>query len=678
MSESPLTPAALPVSVLDAARLSAVRSYGLLDSDPEEEFDDLASLAAQLCGTPIALVSLVDENRQWFKAHLGFEARQTTLGGSVCAHSLDGSGLLVIPDLTKDPRTVANTLVTGSPGLRFFAGAPLRSSDGYALGSLCVIDTVPRPEGLTATQANGLQILAKQVMVLMEMRRAVTRADRMLEREREAGQRLSAEAAALRDREAQWRGLFDRLREGFLVAEVVRDATGAIHDWRYLEVNPAWSELLGVEQAQAVGRTVREVFPGIEMEWVLEFAQVVVSGQAASFTRQVGDLQRWYEGHVFPIEGDRFGVIFLEVTARILADARREALLQLSDTLRDGDDAPTIIREASAIVGGVLGLTRVGYAHHDSGPGDIVIEAEWVAVNQVSRVGRHRIAEHRGLYQAMLGPSPLVIEDVLSDPLTAGDTGHLLALNTRSLVTLPMLNRNRRVATFFAHAAAPRSWSVNELAFLRNVADRVEVAVARARAEEDQAMQNLELSHRLKNTLAMVQAIARQTMKGASDQQAVTVFTDRIQTLSKAHLVLLERNWTTGAVTVIVNSILDRFTLARFDVSGPEMVVGPRATLSLSLVLHELATNAMKYGSLSTEGGRVSVSWMVEDGADGRELVFRWVEHGGPPATAPVINGFGTRLIASGLIGSGGVTTTYAEAGLRTELRCPMREIEAF
>ena len=170
----------LPTEVADARRLNALRDYDILDTPPEKGFDDIVELARMTCAAPVALVSLVAGERQWFKAQAGFEPRETSLDKSVCAHVLGAPGLLVIPDLTLDPRTSRNPLVTGEPYLRFYAGAPLQAAGGERLGSLCVIDMAPRPEGLTDKQSVALLALAGQVMTQMDLRRSVTERERIL------------------------------------------------------------------------------------------------------------------------------------------------------------------------------------------------------------------------------------------------------------------------------------------------------------------------------------------------------------------------------------------------------------------------------------------------------------------------------------------------------------------
>lgn len=158
---------------VDAARVAALAGYRILDTPPERGFDDIVLMAARICAAPVALISLVTDDRQWFKAGLGFDACQTPIAQSVCAHALLQPGVFVIPDLAADPRTRDNTLVTEPPHIRFYAGARLESSEGVALGTLCVIDNLPRPAGLTPEQGLFLEALARQVMAQMELRRAV-------------------------------------------------------------------------------------------------------------------------------------------------------------------------------------------------------------------------------------------------------------------------------------------------------------------------------------------------------------------------------------------------------------------------------------------------------------------------------------------------------------------------
>lgn len=168
--------------------------YGILDTAPEKPFDDIVDFASALCEAPVALVSFVTADRQWFKARHGLEATETPRSQSFCAFAMMERDILVVPDATKDMRFSDNPLVACRPDIRFYAGAPLISPEGVPLGSLCVIDTAPR-EYLTPLQSQGLEVLAAQVMIQLELRRrlrAQLADDRRL-RESEQGFRVLAD-----------------------------------------------------------------------------------------------------------------------------------------------------------------------------------------------------------------------------------------------------------------------------------------------------------------------------------------------------------------------------------------------------------------------------------------------------------------------------------------------------
>lgn len=153
----------------EAGRLKALRQYKILDTDPEQGFDDLTLIASQICGVPIALISLVDEDRQWFKSRIGVEIQETSRSVSFCAHAIHQQGIFTVADALNDARFRDNPLVQGDPHIRFYAGAPIITQDGHALGTLCVIDYVPRK--LTDDQNNALKALERQVAAQLELRR---------------------------------------------------------------------------------------------------------------------------------------------------------------------------------------------------------------------------------------------------------------------------------------------------------------------------------------------------------------------------------------------------------------------------------------------------------------------------------------------------------------------------
>ena len=164
-------------------RLQALRRYKILDTDPEKAFDDLTILASHICQTPVALISLIDSDRQWFKSKHGVNVSETPREVSFCAVAIQQPNLFVVPDASKDPRFSSNPFVVSDPKIRFYAGAPFTSSDGHPLGTLCVVDVVPR--SLTPGQEAALLALSRQVqaqfelrMNLIELRTALTERDR--------------------------------------------------------------------------------------------------------------------------------------------------------------------------------------------------------------------------------------------------------------------------------------------------------------------------------------------------------------------------------------------------------------------------------------------------------------------------------------------------------------------
>jgi len=154
--------------VNEVARVAALDRYAILDSEPEQSFDDLVVLAALICNTPIAMLSLVDDHRQWFKSKFGVQVRETPREISFCALAIQHPDLFVVPDATKDPRFRENPLVIGEPHIRFYAGAPLINEDGFALGTLCVADREPRE--LDPGQKEAIQALGRLALRQMELR----------------------------------------------------------------------------------------------------------------------------------------------------------------------------------------------------------------------------------------------------------------------------------------------------------------------------------------------------------------------------------------------------------------------------------------------------------------------------------------------------------------------------
>jgi two-component sensor histidine kinase len=534
-----------PNYTFDRDRLTALERFAVLDTPPERGFDDIVELATQICETPVALVSLVSDDRQWFKARIGFDECQTDLNSSVCAHALVELDLLVVPDLSLDPRTRANPLVTNDPSIRFYAGAPLRTAEGHVLGSLCVIDTRPRPDGLTRAQENALRNLGRQVISQLELRKAVTERDILLAEQKEA-------------------------------------------------------------------------------------------------------------------------------------ETRRNGLLHIGDCLRDAASVGEMTRAAAMVVGETLKVDRATFAHFDETGEYVEVEPDWTADGTPSIAGRHRLADYgRDLQRGLLKGENLIIPDVLTHPITAAHAEALLKLRIRSLINVPVVDHGRTTAMLIVHSMEPRNWSPEVVVYLRNIADRVEAGIARLQAEARQRMLNHELSHRMKNTMAMVQAIASQTLRNVPDKAPVQAFSERLLALSIAHDVLLQRNWIAADVGSVVESTIGTFAdIGRFDISGTRVILGSRATLSLSLLLHELTTNALKHGALSNAAGRVQLNWQSIDRQEDPRFRLQWREIGGPEVVPPTRKGFGSRLLRMGVGGTGGAQLHYDPSGFAADFDAPLADLE--
>ena len=296
-------------------RLAALRAYAILDTPPEREFDEIAEMAAQACGTPMAHINFIDADRQWIKAAFGHPPRQMPLDFGFCTEAMREDGVLVLPDLAAVPESAANPLVTGEPHLRFYAGVPLVTPDGWAIGTLCVLDREPRT--LSDQQIFILKALARTVMTQLDSRCA---------------------EAALRRNEERYRSLFAFIDAGFCLVEMTfADGDRAV-DYRFLEVNPAFERQTGLRDV--IGRSMRDLVPGHEQHWFDLYGRVALTGEPIRFEQAAEALGRWYDVHAYRVDGparNRVAVLFNDITERrrneLTLQAREAELRLVADAM---------------------------------------------------------------------------------------------------------------------------------------------------------------------------------------------------------------------------------------------------------------------------------------------------------------------------------------------------------
>jgi len=257
----------IPLLENEEARLAALHQYQILDTEPEAAFDNLARLAAQICDVPIVCVSLLDKSRQWFKSHIGLEVSETPREIAFCTHTILQPEPLVVPDALSDPRFAANPLVTGDPNIRFYAGVPLVTPQGYALGTLCLIDRVPRE--LTPGQLDALQALAQQVMAQLELHRSLLDLKQLMAGYEQAQVKLECQTR----RSQLFADIALKIRKSLDLEEILNTTVSEVR--RFLQADrafiyqfaPDWSGTVLVESVDShwpsiLGVTVKDSFFG--------------------------------------------------------------------------------------------------------------------------------------------------------------------------------------------------------------------------------------------------------------------------------------------------------------------------------------------------------------------------------------------------------------------------------
>lgn len=609
-------------AVQDRRRLRALRQIELLDTPPEEAFDRFTRLAARLLQAPIALISLVDEQRQFFKSAVGLpepwaSSRGASLSGSLSAHVVVTRAPLIVGDLTSEPRLLG--IGSGELNVVAYVGMPLITAEGHVIGSFCVIDHVPRqwPERDLALLGD----LAAMVIGEIERRLAV---------------------ADLREANRQLHLLTDALP--VQIAYVDRDE-------RYQYVNAAYTKRFARSTESILGMTVKELQGADTYARVAPLLQATLAGEAQRF-----DLPHQPPG------GKR--------------------------TIYDVSYLPQ--RDPDGVVQGFYVLVIDVTAHR---------EAEITAQQNLERAELALQAGQMGVWEWRIGADEAFVSEQLVTILggTAGSSG---AMSTGQFLQLVHEDDRAGIKALMDEHVARREgyafecriqtpdgqvrWLMCRALYKTDErGDRLYGVCAditeRKHVEQTQQMLLEELNHRVRNTLAIVNSIAGQTLKHSPSLDYFSeAFAGRIQALASTHTLLSSNRWQPSSLAQLVEKQLAPYSRSRLDAvmtSGPEILITPKPALTLSLVLHELATNAAKYGALSSAQGQVDVSWTIEQAPERRQLLLTWSESGGPPvAAAPERNGFGAQLIQFNIAHEfgGRVETTYRPTGVLHRLIIPL------
>lgn len=647
--------------------------------DGPTDFQDIAQLAADICDTPVAAVNFVGESRQFFGAQVGIG---TPFDSAFCARAFGEDEFILVPDATQDPRFLANPLVRGEPHFRFYAGALIRTREGQPVGTVCVLDYQVRE--MTAFQQNALRLLARQVAAQLELRLALQHLSRQNEVQKRysarrdfAAARMTAENELIRTDERRFRLAQDAGGIGIFELDVASDQ---------LEVSEEFCRVFGLPLQRLYTASVLEALVVDDDKGVHSNRDTRAHGAAKLDVeyriRRKNDREvRWIarrarfvrapDGKVVKMVG-----VVMDITGSRQRDAHTAALLSLGDRLRNAGSFSDATHHAVEALAEVFHVDRLGYATVDQNEGSFLVEAEHLAPGLLPITGRHLLTELPSTLEMLADGELVVAADAAAEASIAGDMPIFTELGARSFLMAPVLDRGCLEGVLFILHRKPRSWSRDEIEFARRVADRTYATLERIEAEEHQRVLNHELSHRLKNTLAMVQAIASQTLRKTVAGDAVEAFMARIQALAKAHDVLLQESWSSARIHAVLEKVLEvHAERARFRLSGPDIRLGPKAGLSLSLIFHELATNAVKYGALSVPGGTVHIDWNISAIAGDETFTLKWEEKDGPPVSEPTQKGFCSRLIRMGIAGTGKVSKRYDPSGFVAVFQLPMSVI---
>lgn len=490
----------------EVEQLEVIYGYRILDTPAEAEFDDLTYLAANLCQTPIAIISLIDRDRYWFKSKIGISQSEVPRETAFCTQTILLRALLVVEDAHADDRFRHHPLVLGDPFIRFYAGVPLVTPDDYCIGTLCVIDT--QPKQLTTQQVDALQALARQVMSQLELRRSNRS---WMEREQRLQAIINAEPECLK--------IVDR-------------------DGTLLDINPAGLAMIGApDKASVVGKSVYDLIAPEHRQTFQAFHHRVCGGEAETLEFDIisySGQRRQMETHAVPLPFEHpERLVHLAVTRdvteqkqaavalhqTIAARQRAESVLQqqaerdrifsaIARRIRQSLDLKEILNTTVSEIRQLLQADRVlTYRTSANGTGEVLAEAvdpNWHPILGLELPPDIFPLDFYDLYQQ---GRIRAVTDIEQDDLAGCLKETLRQIQVRSKVVVPILHEDYLWGLLVAHqCSGPRNWAAWEVDLLVQLADQVAIAVHQA-ALYQQAQ--FELSERRQMEVALRQSETR-------------------------------------------------------------------------------------------------------------------------------------------------------------------------
>ena len=507
----------------ETPRLSALARYAILDTAAEVAFDDLARLAAQICGTSSAVITFIDEAKQFFKARVDCDVGPTApLDAGFCPIVVRQATMLVIPDALADPRHASNFMVTEAE-VRFYAGVPIVTPDGYAIGTLCVFDR--KPGQLTPAQQAGLQALASQVLDQIELRRALRFAG-------EEGQRAERETMRV-TKHALRLELLARV-----AAELVLATDGArMVDALYAAIAPTFRldaclyyacREGGLDLVASAGLTPAQVAAVVRLNFGEALCGMVAAGRKPVHITAIqadddpiNALPRFfgldtYAGTPLLAGGELLGTLAfaraagpfssgeLEVLRTLVSyvamalqrlnavqalaatSRRRSFLVRFGDRLRRRGDPREIMLAATKMLGRHLMVDRVIYAEIDEAGEHATVDRDWSTESMPSLAGRHRLSDFgEDVIATLRAGRTTRSDDITVDPLISGNgvATAYARIGIRAAITVPLVKEGQLAAVLTVHSCRQRQWTDEEAMLAREVAERTWAAIERARAE---------------------------------------------------------------------------------------------------------------------------------------------------------------------------------------------------